>query len=108
MHNSHFDFFSESIGCSFKFPVKVGVEESIVNALRTTDHGSGVLGFYTIGGFTIDSSTPTLTGNLNEHPIFRLSVLNKVARKRKKLSKRNKKIRTSYLFDKYKTDIARN
>jgi hypothetical protein len=30
----------ESIGCSFKFPVKVGVEESIVNALRIADHGS--------------------------------------------------------------------
>jgi hypothetical protein len=33
---------SESIGCSFKFSVKVGVEESIVNALRITDHGSAV------------------------------------------------------------------
>jgi hypothetical protein len=30
------------IGCSFKFPVKVDVEESIVNALRITDHGSAV------------------------------------------------------------------
>jgi hypothetical protein len=30
------------VGCSFKFPVKVGVEESIVNALRITDHGSAV------------------------------------------------------------------
>jgi hypothetical protein len=29
-----------TIGCSFKFPIKVGVEESIVNALRITDHGS--------------------------------------------------------------------
>jgi hypothetical protein len=28
---------SESIGCSFKFSVKVGVEESIVNALRITE-----------------------------------------------------------------------
>jgi hypothetical protein len=26
-----------TIGCSFKFPIKVGVEESIVNALRITD-----------------------------------------------------------------------
>jgi hypothetical protein len=25
------------MGCSFKFPVKVGVEESIVNALRITN-----------------------------------------------------------------------
>jgi hypothetical protein len=31
------------IGCSFKFPVKVGVEESIVNAPRITDHGLVVL-----------------------------------------------------------------
>jgi hypothetical protein len=29
----------ECIGCSFKFPVKVGVGESIVNALRIADHG---------------------------------------------------------------------
>jgi hypothetical protein len=28
------------IECSFKFLLKVGVEESIVNALRITDHGS--------------------------------------------------------------------
>jgi hypothetical protein len=34
--------FKDYIGCSSKFPVKVGieVEESIVNALRITDHGS--------------------------------------------------------------------
>jgi hypothetical protein len=25
--------------------------------------------FYTSGAFTINSSTPTLTGNLNEHPV---------------------------------------
>jgi hypothetical protein len=30
------------IGCSFKFPVKVGVEESIVNAPQITDHESAV------------------------------------------------------------------
>jgi hypothetical protein len=29
-----------SIGCSFKFFLKVGVEESIVNAPRIMDHGS--------------------------------------------------------------------
>jgi hypothetical protein len=28
------------IGCSFKFSVKVGIEESIVKAPRITDHGS--------------------------------------------------------------------
>jgi hypothetical protein len=31
-----------TIGCSFKFPVKVGVEGSIVKCERTTDYGSGV------------------------------------------------------------------
>jgi hypothetical protein len=31
-----------SIECSFKFPVKVGVEESIVNTIPITDHGSAV------------------------------------------------------------------
>jgi hypothetical protein len=30
------------IGCSFKFILKVGVEELIVNAPRITDHGSAV------------------------------------------------------------------
>jgi hypothetical protein len=30
------------IGCSFKFILKAGVEESIVNAPRITDHGSTV------------------------------------------------------------------
>jgi hypothetical protein len=60
-----------NIGCSFKFPGKFGVAESIVNALRITDHGSAVeiLRFYTSGAFTIDFSTPTLTGNLSEHSI---------------------------------------
>jgi hypothetical protein len=31
-----------SIGCSFKFILKVGVEESIVNSPRITDHESTV------------------------------------------------------------------
>jgi hypothetical protein len=30
------------IGCSFKFILKVGVEEPIVNTPRITDHGSAV------------------------------------------------------------------
>jgi hypothetical protein len=30
------------IGCSFKYSLKVGTEESIVNALQITDHGSAV------------------------------------------------------------------
>jgi hypothetical protein len=30
------------IGCSFKFIHKLGVEESIVNAPRITDHGLAV------------------------------------------------------------------
>jgi hypothetical protein len=59
----------------------VGVEESIVNAPQITDHGSAVksnltfalfaflLYRLTSGVFTIDSSTPTLRINLNEHPI---------------------------------------
>jgi hypothetical protein len=34
----YFDY----IGCSFKFILKVGVEESIVNAPRITHHGSAV------------------------------------------------------------------
>jgi hypothetical protein len=28
----------------------------------------------TSGAFTIDSSTPTLTGNLNEHPVAKLTI----------------------------------
>jgi hypothetical protein len=32
----------QNIGCSFKFLLKVGVEESIVNAPRMTDHESAV------------------------------------------------------------------
>jgi hypothetical protein len=77
------------IGCSFKFPVKVGVEKSIVNAPQITDQlFKSNLTFCVVvfqlcrrtsGAFTIDSSTPTLTGNLNEHPIliivFRLGVI---------------------------------
>jgi hypothetical protein len=31
-----------AIGCSFKFILKVGVEESIVNTPRITDHESTV------------------------------------------------------------------
>jgi hypothetical protein len=59
------------MGCSFKFPVKVGVEESIVNgsAVQILPQFLRCLYFYTSGAFTIDSPTPTLTGNLNEHPI---------------------------------------
>jgi hypothetical protein len=60
------------IGCSVKFPVKVGVEESIENAPRITDQlFKSNLTFcvflicrLTIGAFTVDSSAPTLTGNL--------------------------------------------
>jgi hypothetical protein len=56
---------------SFKFILKVGVDESIVNAPRITDHGSAVLilRFYTNGAFSIDSPTPTLRINLNERTI---------------------------------------
>jgi hypothetical protein len=39
-NNAVFVTADKYIGCSFKFPVKVGVEESIVKALRITDHGS--------------------------------------------------------------------
>jgi hypothetical protein len=74
--NSKIDFRKKycfkSIGCSFKFPVKVGVEQSIVNALWITGQlfkSYRCLCFYTYGAFTIDSSTPTLIGDLNEHPI---------------------------------------
>jgi hypothetical protein len=72
--------------CSFKFIPKVGVEDLIVNAPWIMAHGSTVyyltsllrclcflLWFLpcrlTCGAFKIDSSKPTLTGNLNEHPI---------------------------------------
>jgi hypothetical protein len=33
---------TETIACSFKLILKVGVEKSIVNAPRFTDHGSAV------------------------------------------------------------------
>jgi hypothetical protein len=67
--------------CLLKFPVKVGVEESIVNAplvslssAQTTetvrlDLNSFISGVIR-GAFTIDSSTPTLTGNFNARPIY--------------------------------------
>jgi hypothetical protein len=78
------------IGCSFKCILKVGVEESVVNVPRITDHGSAdrrymdrlyksnltfcvvcvLLCKRTSGAFTMDSSTPTLRINLNEHPIL--------------------------------------
>jgi hypothetical protein len=69
------------IGCSVKFPVKVGVEESIENAPRITDQlFKSNLTFcvflicrLTMGAFTVASSAPTLTGNFNEHPIFYLN-----------------------------------
>jgi hypothetical protein len=35
----------DTIGCSFKFPVKAGVEKSIVNVLRITDHAGAVCVF---------------------------------------------------------------
>jgi hypothetical protein len=43
-----------NIGCSFKLPVKVGVEEAIVNA---SAQFLRCLCFYTSGAFKIDSST---------------------------------------------------
>jgi hypothetical protein len=62
-----------------KFYVKF-VEESIVNASRTTDQLFKsnltfcvfvfLLCILTTGAFTIDSSTPTWTGNLDVHPIL--------------------------------------
>jgi hypothetical protein len=47
--------------CFINFGVKVGVEESIVNTPRITDHF--------LRSFTIDSSTPTPTPNLKTHPL---------------------------------------
>jgi hypothetical protein len=47
---------------SFKFILKVGVEDLIVNALYE-------LRFYTSGAFSNDSPTPTLRINLNERTI---------------------------------------
>jgi hypothetical protein len=66
-----------SIGRSFKFHLKVGVEESIVNAPRISR--LNLISVFTLfvfllcrltsGAFTIDYSTPTLRRNLNEHPV---------------------------------------
>jgi hypothetical protein len=73
------------IGCSFKFPVKVGVEESIVNAPRITNSDQlfkSNLTFYVVCVFNLQAdewcvnnrlSTPTLAGNLNEHAILHFS-----------------------------------
>jgi hypothetical protein len=47
-----------SIGCSFKFPVKVGVEDSIVNAPQITDHRSVIkfnLTFCVVCVFTLQT-----------------------------------------------------
>jgi hypothetical protein len=69
------------MGCSFKFILKVGVEESIVNApldrlqSKNTNNAKSEVRFKQLirglirGAFTIDSSTPALRINLNEHPI---------------------------------------
>jgi hypothetical protein len=53
------------------FILKVGVEESIVNASRITDHLTSLIALFVLllcrlmsGTFTIDSSTPTLRINL--------------------------------------------
>jgi hypothetical protein len=62
-----------NIGCSFEFPVKVGVEVSIVNAsaVQILPQFLRVVCIFTrVVPFTIDSSSPGLTGGLNEHPIF--------------------------------------
>jgi hypothetical protein len=66
-----------STGCPFKFQFKVGVEELISE--RTTDQLFNLTSLFALfmfficrltnGAFTIDSSTPTLTGILNELPI---------------------------------------
>jgi hypothetical protein len=60
------------------FILNVGVEESIVNAplvslqSKNTNNAKSEVRFKQLirGGFTIDSSTPTLRINLNEHPIY--------------------------------------
>jgi hypothetical protein len=57
------------IGCSFKFRVKVAVEESITDLTSLFALFVFSLCRLTSGAFTIDSSTPKLTGILNEHPI---------------------------------------
>jgi hypothetical protein len=56
------------IGCSFKFILKVGIEESIVNAplvslqSKNTNNSKSEVRFKQLvrGAFTIDSSKPTL------------------------------------------------
>jgi hypothetical protein len=67
-----------NIGYSFKFLLKVGVEESIVNAplvslqSKNTNNTKSEVRFKQLvirGAFTIDSSTLTLRINLNEQPI---------------------------------------
>jgi hypothetical protein len=66
------------IGRSIKFLLKVGVEGSIVNAPHVSLQSKHInkttseVRFKHLirGGFTIDSSTPTLRRNLNEHPIL--------------------------------------
>jgi hypothetical protein len=74
------------IGCSFKFIVKVGVEESIVNAplvslqSKNTNNAKSEVRFKQLssvirGTFTIDSSTPTLRVHLNEHPIYEGTII---------------------------------
>jgi hypothetical protein len=67
-------------GCSFKFSIKVDVEESIVNAplvrlqSKNTNNARSEVKFTQLirDAFTIDSSKPTLTilVHLNEHPML--------------------------------------
>jgi hypothetical protein len=76
------------IGCSFKFLLKVGIEESIVKAPRITHHGSANLTSLfalflflicrlTSGAFTIDL-TQTLRRNLSEQPILVSCIFNTI------------------------------
>jgi hypothetical protein len=62
------------MGCSFKFLLKAGVEESIVNGPRITEITNQLFVFLlcrvTSGAFTIDPSTPTLRIHLKEHLIL--------------------------------------
>jgi hypothetical protein len=54
------------IGCSFKFILKVGVEESRISSLNLTSLFAlfvFLLCKLASGAFTVDSSTPTLTVN---------------------------------------------
>jgi hypothetical protein len=67
-----------NIGCSFKFILKVDVEESIVNAplvglqSQNTNNTKSEVRFKQLirDPWCDHSSTPTLRINLNEHPIF--------------------------------------